>query len=167
MPGPGPWLRLLVRHEEDATKPIAGTCWRGGRPSGRPGWKVPKPTTAPPSRWWRRSSPCSTCWSAPGGKAGWSPATAPATAAATLAAATGLGPGLLGFTVHPEVGQGGLELAGQPVADPAARCPGPRLRPDLLLVLDGTPAAAVRAALARHCRWEGRLALPLPGLIIA
>jgi hypothetical protein len=40
-------------------------------------------------------------------------------------------------------------------------------RPDLLLVLDGTSAPVVRAALARHCRWEGRLALPLPGLTIA
>ena len=164
VPGPGPWLRLLVRHEEDATKPIAGTVL-ARREAEREmlNSKVPKPTIAPPWQWWRprlRSARPVGRRPPAGGRR-----VRRGEGRATLAAATGLGPGLLGFTVHPEVGQSGLELPGSqlPILPPTAL---DKARPDLLLVLDGTPAPAVRAALARHCRWEGRLALPLPGLSI-
>ncbi|WP_165982389.1 hypothetical protein [Dankookia rubra] len=165
VPGPGPWLRLLVRHEEDATKPIAGTVLgrrEAERAAGLEG----------PAAYHRAAVAVAEARLAvldllvgarrdgrvvAGFGAG--------TAAATLAAATGLGPGLIGFTVHPEVGQSGLELPGSqvPILPPAAL---DEVQPDLLLVLDGTAAVAARAELARHCRWDGRLALPLPVLTI-
>lgn len=165
LPGPGRWLRLLVRHEEDATKPISGSvlAWREAeREAGLEG----------PAAYRRAAIAVAEAKLAVldlvvGARregrvvAGYGADTA----AATLAAATGLGPGLLGFTVHPDVVQSGLELPGSqlPVL-PSAMLD--QAVPDLLLVLDGTPAPAVRAALARSCRWAGRLALPLPELCI-
>jgi len=166
VPGPGPWLRLLVRHAEDSTKPIADSVLARRETEREAGLEGP-------AAYHRAAIAVAEARLAvldllvgaqregrvvAGYGAG--------AAAATLAAATGLGPGLLGCTVHPEVGQGGLELPGSQirVLPPVVL---DLLRPDLLLVLDGTPGAAVRAALARHCRWGGRLALPLPGLHIA
>jgi hypothetical protein len=86
-------------------------------------------------------------------------------AAATLAAAAGVGSSLLAYTVHPEASGRGLELPGSqvPVLPPETLDLAP---PDLLLVLDGSSASTVRGTLARHCCWEGRIALPLPGLQI-
>jgi hypothetical protein len=165
VPGPGPWLRLLVRHEEDATKPIATAVLARREAERQAGLEGPvayhrAAVAVVEARLAvldllvgaRREGRVVAGYGA-------------GAAAATLAAATGLGPGLLGFTVHPEVGQSGLELPGSqlPILPPMAL---DEVQPDLLLVLDGTPAPTVRAALTRHCRWEGRLALPLPALRI-
>jgi C-methyltransferase C-terminal domain len=166
VPGPGPWLRLLVRHAEDATKPVSeGVLARRAeeRAAGLEGEEAYRCAAVAVAEARlavldllvaaRRDGRLAAGFGA-------------GTAAATLAAAAGLGPGLLRFTVHPEVGRAGLELPGSlvPILPPAALDEAPA---DLLLILDGTPPDAVRAALARHCAWQGRLAVPLPHLHIA
>lgn len=166
LPGSCPWLRLLVRHAEDATKPVADSILarrveeraaglEGPDAYRRAAVQVAEARLAvldllvAARRDGRRVAGFGAC-----------------PAAATLAAATGLGPGLMGFTVDSGRGEAGLELPGSlvPVLPPAAL---DRMPPDLLLVLDGTPPDAVRTVLARHCVWHGRLALPLPSLHLA
>ncbi|MCB4822831.1 methyltransferase C-terminal domain-containing protein [Roseicella aerolata] len=165
LPGPGPWLRLLVGHAEDATKPAAASLLarrveeRAAELEGPDAYRRAAVAVAE-----ARLAVLDLLVAArrDGRKvAGYGAGTA----AATLAAACGIGPGLLGYTVHPDVGACGLELPGSqvPVLPVAALDQG---APDLLLVLDGTPPATVREVLARHGTWQGRLAVPLPGLHI-
>jgi C-methyltransferase C-terminal domain len=163
LPGPGPWLRLLVRHTEDATKEITPTVpmRRGAeRAAGLEGASAyrrfsigvmeAKLAVLDLVVAARREGRAIAGFGA-------------GAAAATLAASCGLTPGLLGFTVHPEAGHGGLLLPGSriPILPPLAL---DRMRPDMLVVLDGTPPDQVRAALAQYCVWRGRLAVPLPTL---
>ncbi len=165
LPGPGPWLRLLVRHKEDATKPISGTILArraAEREAGLEGPEVYQRAAVAVVE--ARLAVLDLLVAARrDGRVAAGYGTG--AAAATLAAAAGVGPSLLAYTVHPEAGGGGLELPGSqvPVLPPETLDLVP---PDLLLVLDGSPAQAVRAALARYCSWEGRIALPLPGLQI-
>lgn len=165
VPGAGPWLRLLVRHAEDSTKPVSEALLarrveeraaglEGAEAYARVAIAVAEARLAlldllVAARRDGRS--------AAGFGAG--------AAAATLAAATGLGPGLLRFTIHPAVGEARVELPGSqiPVLAPAEL---DRASPDLLVILDGTPPDAVRAALASDSGWRGRIAVPLPSLHI-
>ncbi|WP_431272282.1 hypothetical protein [Dankookia sp. P2] len=124
LPGPGPWLRLLVRHEEDATKPVAGTVLmrrEAERAAGLEG----------PAAYHRAAVAVAEARLAVldllvGARregrvvAGYGAGSA----AATLAAATGAWP--RPARLHrASGGRGGrARAAGQPSADPAARRPG-------------------------------------------
>ncbi|MDO9706975.1 hypothetical protein [Paracraurococcus lichenis] len=166
VPGPGPWLRLLVRHAEDGTKPVAEAVLARRaeeRAAGLEGDEAYRQAAVAVAE--ARLAVLELLVAArregrlvAGFGAG--------PAAATLVAATGLGPDLLAFTVHPETGEAGLELPGSliPVLPPAAL---DQALPDLLLVLDGTPPGQVRASLAGPCAWQGRVAVPLPSLHLA
>jgi len=165
VPGSGPWLRLLVRHAEDSTKPV-GPCVLARRETERAaGLEGPEAYAraavavaearlavldllVAARREGRRVA---------GYGAG--------PAAVTLAAACGLGPGLLAFTVDATFGQGRLELPGSriPVLLPSAL---DQASPDLLLVLDATPMPVARGLIEAWGSWQGRIALPLPALHI-
>jgi hypothetical protein len=166
LPGPGPWLRLLVGHAEDATKPAAASLLARRveeRAAGLEGPDAYRRAAIAVAEARLAVLDLLVAARRDGRRvAGYGAGSA----AATLAAACGIGPGLLGYTVHPEAGESGLELPGSqvPVLPVAALDQG---APDLLLILDGTPPVAVREVLTQHSTWQGRLAVPLPSLRIS
>lgn len=165
LPGPGAWLRLLVRHAEDATKSVAASVLlrrSAERAAGLEADAIYRHAAVRVAE--ARLAVLELLIGArrEGRRVGGFGADA---AAATLAAACGLGPGLLDLTFDPGTGPPGCVLPGSGVPiQPLEKLD--REAPDLLLVLDGTSAGTLRQQLGARCRWHGRLALPLPSLRI-
>lgn len=161
VPAAEPWLRLLVRHAEDSTKPVAETVLArraAERAAGLESSTVYGNAACAVAEarlavfellvGARREGRRILGYGADA-------------AAATLAVACGLGPGLLSCTLDPGRGPPGCALPGSGVPiEPLERLDD--VPADLVLVLDGTRPETVRAVLAARCRWQGRLALPLP-----